>query len=82
MSIERNFHCKNCDVIGKFIAVKRVRYAELNGARGGYGVDLWGCVDCDYTIEGLDQKYLNDENKMIAEQGLIIDANIFSGGDL
>ena len=82
MSIERNFHCKNCDVIGKLIAVQRARYAELNGARGGYGVDLWGCVDCDYTIEGLDQKYLNDENKMIAEQGLIIDANIFSGGDL
>ena len=82
MSIERNFHCKNCDVIGKFIAVQRVRYAELNGARGGYGVELRRCVDCDYTIEGLDQKYLNDENKMIAEQGLIIDENILNGGDL
>jgi len=82
MTIGRNFHCKNCDVIGKFIEVQRVRYAHLNGSRGGYGVDLWCCVDCDYTIEGLDQKYLNDENKMIAEQGLIIDANILSGGDL
>lgn len=82
MSTERNFNCKNCGVMGKFTEVQRVRYAERNGSRGGYGVNLWGCVDCDYTVEGMDQKYLNDENKTIAEQGLIIDENILGGGDL
>ena len=78
----RTLHCKNCNVQTSFISVIRNRRVNLNGAIGVYDVDLMSCIDCDYEVEALNQRYSNNENKMIAEQGLIIDENILNGGDL
>ena len=78
----RTLHCKNCNVQTSFINVIRNRRVNLNGAIGVYGVDLMSCIDCDYEVEALNQRYGNNENKMASKDVLINNENILNGGDL
>ena len=81
MNVERNFDCGTCNVTAKFQQFQTMRYVEHKGLRGGYCVNLMRCLGCFSVVESLDQKAHNDENKMIAEQGLIIDYEVANGGD-
>ena len=80
MSVERNFHCENCNVARKFMPVEGVSRTKYNGRVGVYSVNLRKCVDCGYTVEGMDQMPGNEESRLEAHNYLIIDDNILSGG--
>lgn len=81
LTVVRNFYCPTCKVKSKFYEALSKRYADPEGRHGGYHASVMRCFACDTEIESLRQKAHNEENRFLAEQGLIIDREFPEGGN-